>query len=203
MASPHRRRRPAPPEPAPEPTAEPPTTGRTAPSVTDAEVDPESFARAIALRLLTGAPRSRHQLAEAMARRGVEDAVAERVLERFAEVGLIDDAAYAQMLVRSQRESRGLARRALAVELRRKGIGVEDAEPALATVDDEAEESSARDLLRRRWRAGPGVDPTAQARRAMAMLGRKGYPPSLSSRLVREMVDDRGREPWDPPAMDD
>ena len=93
---------------------------------------------------------------------------------------------------------RGLARRALAVELRRKGIGDEDAQVALATVDDDAEEASARDLLARRWRSGPGIDPAAQARRAAAMLGRKGYPPGLTARLVREMVDDRGAASWDP-----
>jgi regulatory protein len=181
-------------------TAPEPPAGDSA--AQDPAADPESFARAIGLRLLTGAPRSRHQLAEAMTRRGVEDAVAERVLDRFAEVGLIDDAEYAQMLVRSQRESRGLARRALAMELRRRGIGDDDAQAALAGVDDDAEEAGARDLLRRRWRSGPGVDPTVQARRALGMLARKGYPSGLSSRLVREMVDDRGREPWDPGAAE-
>ena len=176
------------------PAAEPPMDGAAA---VDPEPDPETFARSIALRLLTGAPRSRHQLAEALARRGVEHAVAERVLDRFVEVKLIDDAEYAQMLVRSQRESRGLARRALAQELRRKGIGEDDANAALSTVDDEAEEASARDLVRRRWRSGPGVDPAVQARRVLGMLARKGYPPGLSSRLVREMVDDSARGSWD------
>ena len=163
----------------------------------EVEKDPESVARSIALRLLTGAPRSRHQLAVGLARRGIDEEVAERVLDRFTEVGLINDGEYAQMLVRSQLESRGLARRGLAHELRRKGIGDEDADAALVGVDAESEEAAARDLLRRRWRSGAGVDPAAQARRALGMLARKGYPPGLSSRLVREMVDDRGREPWD------
>ena len=181
------------------PADEPPDGGSSGP---DRDADPESVARAIVLRLLTGAPRSRHQLSEALASRDVPPDVSERVLDRFTEVGLIDDAEYAQMLVRSQRESRGLARRALAVELRRKGINPEHAEQALSTVDDEAEEHTARELLRRRWRAGPGVDPAVQSRRALGMLARKGYPPGLSSRLVREMVDDSGPEPWDAPAQD-
>ncbi len=162
----------------------------TGSAAADREPDPESVARAIALRLLTGAPRSRQQLAEAMARRDVPDDVAERVLDRFTEVGLVDDADYARMLVRSRRESRGLARHALAVELRRKGIDAELAAEALAEVDDESEEASARDLLRRRWR--PGVDPDVQARRLLAMLGRKGYPSGLSLRLIAEMRDDGG-----------
>src|SRR5665647_1482130 len=137
-----------------------------------------------------GAPRSRHQLAEALARRDVPDDVATRVLNRFTEVGLIDDAEYARTLVRSQRESRSLARRALAMELRRKGIDDETAATALSEVDADLEEQAGRDLVRRRWR--PGTDPTVQARRIFAMLARKGYPSGLSRRLVAEMVDDRG-----------
>lgn len=176
------------------PGAEPPAEGAAA---QDREPDPESVARAIALRQLTGAPRSRHQLAEAMARRGVEESVAARVLDRFTEVGLVDDRAYAEMLVRSQRESRRLARRAIGVELRRKGISDEDAVVALAGIGPEADEEAARELLRRRLKTGPGIDPAVAARRAVAMLGRKGFPPGLSSRLVREMVDDRGHDPWD------
>lgn len=104
------------------------------------------------------------------------------------------------MLVRSRHESRGLARRALAMELRRKGVGDEDATSALAQVDADDEEAAARDLLRRRWRED--VEPAVQARRALAMLARKGYPASVASRLVRQMVDDRGAS-WDVEGGDD
>ncbi|WP_407643080.1 regulatory protein RecX [Actinotalea fermentans] len=169
------------------PAHEPPATGSAS---ADREPDPESVARAIALRLLTSAPRSRQQLAEAMARRDVPEDVANRVLDRFTEVGLIDDAEYARMLVRSRHESRGLARRALAVELRRKGIDPELATEALGQVDDDAEQASARELVRRRWR--PGLDRDVQTRRLLAMLARKGYPSGLSHRVVAEMRDDEG-----------
>lgn len=180
------------------PGDEPPDAGSAA---TDAEPDPESVARAIALRLLTGSPRSRQQLADAMARKDVPADVAERVLDRFTEVGLIDDAAYAALLVRTRHEERGLARRALAMELRRKGVGAEDARAALETVDDDSEEAAARQLLERRWRRGADVDQVAQSRRMLGMLARRGYPAGLASRLVREMVDDRTRT-WDEPGPD-
>lgn len=158
------------------------------------EPDPESVARAMALRMLTAAPRSRHQIAEAMARRGVDDAVAVRVLDRLTEVGLIDDAEYANMLVRSRREGRGLGRIALSAELRRAGVGEAETDGALAGIDPDAEEALARDLVRRRWRAD--VAPDVQARRTLAMLARKGYPPGLSRRVVRAMVDHSDEEPW-------
>lgn len=163
--------------------SEPPPTGSAA---HDTEPDPESVARAIALRMLTGAPRSRAQLAEAMGRRDVPEEVAERVLDRFTEVGLVDDAAYAETLVRTRHAERGLSRRALAVELRRKGVGDEDAERALEQIDTDDEESAARHLVRRRLAATAGLDAQTRARRTFAALGRKGYPPGLVARLVRE-----------------
>lgn len=185
---------------------EPPDAGSAA---QDREPDPESVARAIVLRQLTGAPRSRHQLEQALAKRGVQEDVAARVLDRFTEVGLVDDAEYAHMLVRSQRESRGLARRGLALELRRRGVQGPEAEEALATVQPEDEEQSARELLRRRWRSGKDLAPEVRARRAMAMLARKGYPGSLAGRLVREMLDaspsgdaEVDADPWEPGVLD-
>ena len=133
---------------------EPPSTGAAA---QDAEPDQESVARAIALRLLTSSPRSRAQLAEAMARKDVPDEVAERVLDRFTEVGLIDDAEYARMVVRTRHAERGLSRRAIAVELRRRGIDDELAGDALEQVDADDEESAARTLVRRKLASTSGA----------------------------------------------
>src|SRR5262245_14526757 len=98
----------------------------------DAEPDPESVARSICLRLLTGAPRTRAELATAMRKRGVPDDVADRVLDRFVDVQLIDDAAFAAGYVESRHRERGLARTALRQELRRKGVDAETAASALA-----------------------------------------------------------------------
>lgn len=171
------------------PAAEPPGSGAAA---SDAEPDPESVARAIALRQLTAAPRSRAQLAEAMARRDVPEDVAERVLDRFTEVGLVDDAAYAEVLVRSRHAERKLSRRALAQELRRKGVDDEIAREALEQVDDEDEEQAARALARKKLAATRGLDRDVRLRRAYGALGRKGYGGSLVARVVREELAAEG-----------
>ncbi|GIG27947.1 regulatory protein RecX [Cellulomonas marina] len=165
------------------PTDEPPPTGS---ALQDREPDAEAVARAVALRLLTGAARSRHQLAEAMARKDVPEDVAERVLDRFTEVGLVDDAEFARVLVRTRQAERGLARRAIGAELRRRGIDEETAAEALATVDADDEERAARGLVRRRLAATAGLDAQVRVRRTVAALGRKGYAPGLVLRLVRE-----------------
>ncbi|MGH3973165.1 MAG: regulatory protein RecX, partial [Pseudonocardiaceae bacterium] len=105
----------------------PPPGGQKGPtpgSLADAtpEADPESVARGLVLRKLTAAPRTRAQLADDLAGRGVPDGVAHRVLDRFTEVGLVDDAAFAESWVRSRHLGRGLSRRALSHELRTKGV---------------------------------------------------------------------------------
>src|SRR5690348_2024532 len=61
----------------------------SAPRRDTATAEPASLAREICLRLLTMAPRTRAQLADALARRGVPDEVADEVLGRFTEIGLI------------------------------------------------------------------------------------------------------------------
>jgi regulatory protein len=168
---------------------EPPRTGAAA---VDGEPDPESVARNIALRMLTGAPRSRAQLEQAMAKKDVPQDVARRVLDRFTEVGLIDDAAYAGMLVRTRHSERGLARRALAMELRKRGIDGETAETALEEVDSESEEEAARHLVSKRLRSMSGLDRQVKRRRLAGMLGRKGYPPGVALRVVDDALRGEG-----------
>ncbi|MDR1823920.1 MAG: recombination regulator RecX, partial [Bifidobacteriaceae bacterium] len=99
----------------------------------------EQVARSIALKLLDAAPRSRLQLAQAMAKRDVPDDVAAAVLDRFEEVGLVNDTALAEMLVRTRHSERGLVGQALALELRRRGIDPETATAAMEQVSREDE----------------------------------------------------------------
>lgn len=151
--------------------------------------DPEAVARAICLRALTGAPKTRQQLAELLARRGVPEAAAAAVLDRFAEVGLVDDAAFARMWVTSRQAGRGLARRALSAELRAKGVDPEVAAVAVQSVDDEDERAAARRLVERKLRAMRRIDRATATRRLIGMLARKGYGGGLAAAVVREALD--------------
>jgi regulatory protein len=168
---------------------EPPNGGAAA---VDAEPDPESVARTVALNQLNHSARSRAQIAEAMARKDVPSEVAEKVLDRFEEVGLVDDAEYAAMLVRTRQAERGLARRALAVELKRKGIDPETATQALESVDPADEEEAARRVVEKRLRSMRNLEPEVKKRRLAAMLARKGHPAGLSYRVIDEALQDEG-----------
>ena len=156
--------------------------------------DPEARARQICLRLLTIAPKTRAQLAQAMHRGGVPDEAAEAVLTRFTDAGLIDDAAFARAWVESRHHSRGLSKRSLSAELRRHGVQNDEIREAVDALDPEQEVDTARRLVERKLASNRGRPPEARARQAAGMLARKGYPPGLAFRLIREAMQEEGAE---------
>ena len=105
-------------------------------------------------------------------------------------VGLVDDDAYAQMVVRSKQAIRGLAKRALAQELRVKGVADETIEDALGSIDSESERALAEQVAVKAMRRLAGLDPHVQARRLAGVLGRKGYSSSVVYAVVRDAVND-------------
>ncbi|MDQ8703452.1 recombination regulator RecX [Streptomyces sp. LHD-70] len=158
------------------------------------DLPPEERARNICLRLLTGTPRTRKQLADALRKREIPDDVAEEVLSRFEEVGLIDDTAFAGAWVESRHHSRGLARRALARELRTKGVDSTAIDEAMEQLDSEQEEATARELVDRKLRSTRGLDRDKRLRRLAGMLARKGYPEGMALRVVRRALEQEGEE---------
>ena len=165
---------PAPAGPPPDPVADGP------------EADHEAVARKILLDQLTGQARSRKELSDKLASRNVPAEVATALLDRFEEVGLVDDEAFARAWIASRQPGKGLARRALAQELRRKGIDDEVAREALDEVDPADEEAAARILVRKKLRTLGRVDDTAATRRLVGLLARKGYGSGMAFAVVRE-----------------
>jgi regulatory protein len=147
--------------------------------------------------MLTGQARSRKELADKLAAKLVPADVATRLLDRFEEVGLVDDEAFARSWIASRQPGKGLARLALAQELRRKGIDDEVAREALDELDPDDEEAAARALVRKKLRSLRGVDHVTATRRLAGMLARKGYPPGLAFAVIRDELG--GDEEFDEP----
>ena len=159
--------------------------------------DVEAVARKILLDALTGQARSRSELADRLAKKGVPSEVAVALLDRFTEVGLIDDAAFARQWVESRQRGKGLAPRALAQELHRKGVAPEVANAAIETIDEQTQHDAALGLVRKRMRSVQGLDHQKALRRLVSMLARKGYPPSMAYAIVNDELRAAGREPED------
>lgn len=164
------------------------TAGRRAPKE---EVSPESQAREIVLRQLTASAKSRDQLRRKLAEKEIPEDIAEQVLDRFEEVNLVDDTAFAEAWVRGRARSRGLARSAIRRELRQKGIDGEQAEEALEQLTDEDEAQTARTMVDKKLRSpSMGADREKEVRRLVGMLCRKGYGPGLAFRIVGDAWDE-------------
>ncbi|MFC1419897.1 recombination regulator RecX [Streptacidiphilus cavernicola] len=190
-------------DPEPGPGRRPRSAGEPREQAPEEPRDPVVQAKALCLRLLTGSSKTRKQLADAMRKREIPDEAAEEVLSRFEEVGLIDDAAFADAWVESRHRGRGLARRALAMELRSRGVDHAVVAEAVQRLDPEQETDTARELVRRKLRSTSGLDRQVRLRRLAGMLARRGYPEGLALRVVREALDaERAGDGADEPGGD-
>ena len=155
----------------------------------------EELARALCLRLLTARARTRAELSGQLTKRGYPGDIRDRVLDRLAAAGLVDDADFATEWVRSRRANAGKSRRALAAELHAKGVDNDAITTALGGLDAAAERERAEQLVRARLRREAlGEDDTRVSRRLAAMLARRGYSQTLAGEVVvAELAAERER----------
>jgi regulatory protein len=169
---------------------------KSCPPPSTSEVSREERARALCLRLLTARARTRAELEGQLAKRGYPDDVSAHVLDRLMQVGLVDDADFAEQWVRSRRMNAGKGKRALAAELRTKGVDNDVITAALADIGEGAERERAEQLVRdklRREKLGDDDD-TKVARRLVGMLARRGYGQSMAFDVVTgEIANERER----------
>jgi regulatory protein len=141
------------------------------------------------LRLLTVRARTRAELAGHLTKRGFPDDAADAVLNRLEAVGLIDDEDFAEQWVRSRQANAGKGKRALAAELRTKGVEAELITGVLDGIDAGAERSRAEQLVERRLRREVlGGDDAKVVRRLVGMLARRGYSQSMAVSVVTDAV---------------
>ncbi|RDH11400.1 regulatory protein RecX [Tsukamurella pulmonis] len=162
------------------------------------EQDPvkrEALARDVIYRALGMRDHSRAELRDKLARRGFDEELTERMLDKFVAAGLIDDAAFAQRWVQSRHQFSGRGRRALAQELRTKGVGEEEASAALETVSREDERERAAELVDRKLARvevpEDRIERDKLTQRLVGMLGRRGYHPSLALSVVLDALREK------------
>jgi len=168
----------------------------------------EAQAKDLCLRLLTDRARSRAELSKKLTDKGFDADVAVRALDRLAEVGLVDDAAFASQWVHSRHTYSGKGRRALAMELRTKGVAPDVAAVALDQIDGDDERERAAELVRRKLRTaslnfevdGPGGRSSERdrlVRRLVSMLARRGYPQGMAFDVVKTELAQAGADTED------
>lgn len=158
----------------------------------DGDADPVEVAREIALRRLTQRAHSKAELASALAARHVPPEAAEQVLERFVEVGLLDDAGFSAAWAESRHRTKNLAPRAIAMELRRKGVAEDAINAALDPIDDDDQHAAALRVAQRKWRQVRGLESRVAYRRLAGAVARKGFSSHIVAAVVAEVMQPNG-----------
>jgi regulatory protein len=127
-------------------------------------------------------------------RKGVGSDAADAVLDRFEEVGLVDDAGYASAFVESRHRVRGQGGRAIAFELRRRGVADEVVADAVGALDADQQFATACRVAQARLSRLSGLPPEVVVRRLAGLLARKGYSGDIASRAVRHVLDSAALE---------
>jgi regulatory protein len=154
------------------------------------EIEAADAAKQVLLRRLSHAPRTRKELAKDLKDKDISDEVANVALDRFEEVGLINDQALASNYVSSQHERKGLGKNALRQQLRAKGVSDDVALEAISQISDDQEFQAAFALACKKIRSLQRDDAKTQLRKIVGVLARKGYSSNLAFRVAKEVITD-------------
>jgi len=154
------------------------------------EIEAADAAKQVLLRRLSHAPRTRKELAKDLKDKDISDEVANIALDRFEEVGLINDQALASNYVSSQHERKGIGKNALRQQLRAKGISDDVALEAVSQISDDQEFQAAFALACKKIRSLQRDDAKTQLRKIVGVLARKGYSSNLAFRVAKEVITD-------------
>ena len=157
--------------------------------------DPAAVLEAAA-RFLEVRPRSVTEVRRRLTGAGYRSDLVDGAIERLADLGILDDAAFARAWVESRDRARPRGERALRQELALKGIDrslVDEVlgERAAADPLESADAEAASKLLTRNARAlERGADPRARRERAYALLARHGFDPDIATDAIRAILSE-------------
>ena len=178
---------------SPTPEGEHPPSESRAPGSAATKAAEKAVRRAenVSLNGLTRRNMSRWEIEKLLTARGIDNDIIAAEVARLEGVGLIDDAALAETLVRTQRERKGLGHQALVAELRRRHIDQEIIDAAMETDDsgDDAEQERANELAAKRARTLSSYDHETAKRRLTGFLMRKGYSSSVVRTATSQALD--------------
>lgn len=160
----------------------------------DSQRRPKGSIEDSALSKLAAAPTSCHQLTTHLVRRGYPEPQVADLINRYTQVGLLNDSEYAHMVVRSAATGRAKARPALARELHAAGIDRDTAQAALEAIDDATEHATACAYVAKKLPGLTRHPPHVIMRRLASQLARRGYTYETSMAVITEALHDAGIE---------
>jgi regulatory protein len=153
---------------------------------------------AAAARLLEVRQRTTVEMGRRLLRAGYPAPLVTLAVERLAELGLLDDEAFARAWVESRDRAQPRGERVLRTELRTRGVARELVDRAMkerqgsaAQAGGSADELAAQQLLDRRRRSLDRLtDPRARRNWAYGLLARNGFDPDVSRTVAARVAMD-------------
>jgi regulatory protein len=145
----------------------------------------------VAMHALTRRGMSIAEMTTLLEAREIEPHEVEAEIARLEGVGLLDDSALAENLVRTLHERKGLGRSAISAELRRRKVDQVAIEEALGSIDTDDELSRAIEVAVKRAGQLSSYDQATAKRRLGAYLQRRGYSGSVFSAAMEAALSPR------------
>jgi regulatory protein len=143
--------------------------------------DSQEVAYQRALRFISYRPRSQSEVQEKLQESNVPQENIDYVLDRLAKSGILNDESFAQMWVENRSAMRPRGRRALAYELRQRGVDRKTIDQAIAAVD---EEELAYQAAQKRARKLQGQEWTSFRQKMFRFLAQRGFMYELCAQIV-------------------
>ena len=137
----------------------------------------------LAYRAVASRDRTVAELRACLERKRVEPAAIDDAVAALIDAGFLDDARYALRFAEDKRSLERWGSERIARDLRRRGVGPDLVEAAVASQDRDAEFATALLLLETRFPEAPASDRDRD--RAWSLLVRRGYEPELAYEAVR------------------
>jgi len=146
--------------------------------------DNREWAYQQALLFLSYRARSEKEIRQNLHKHEVPEEVIDETLERLRAAGLANDNEFAQMWVENRSTFRPRSRRALAMELRQKGLDDETVQSAVSDVDENA---LAYEAAQKRLGRLKGLEWNDFRKKLSEFLARRGFPYSVIAPIVTQV----------------
>ncbi len=154
--------------------------------------DEYEYAYQQALKTLNYRARSQAEIRQNLKEHEISEETIDKVLERLAQIGVVDDSRFATTWIENRNEFRPRGRRALAMELKQRGVDPNTIELSLQSIDEEALAYQAALKQARKLR---DLDAQNFRQKMFAFLARRGFPYEISAPLTARVWAELNDEP--------
>jgi regulatory protein len=140
-----------------------------------------------AINFLNYRPRTEGEIRQNLQKHGVPDDVLEEVIQRLLRAGLLDDRRFADAWVENRADLHPRSRRALAFELKQRGVEQQVIQRSLEQVDDD---QAAYQAAQRQSRKLQELDWQDFRKKMYGFLARRGFDYETSAPVVKRVWDE-------------